>query len=202
MSSWLERFDALKAQAEDLASTAQREVVSRKAGSSESSSAQNLNARRNVMEMGRIISSMDKLANDNLCALPTKGCALHTLRPCLAALLPCHAPPQCWYVHQLCHPLHAVISTRPPLHAVRADRPRTRRYACAHRATLASCSAGSAWYSPRRAARPAGARRRRRRYARRRPPRRGSVPTMCAPCVIALPCGTGDAAHAQCRWDH
>ena len=72
MSGWRERYEALKAQAEELASTAQREVDARRAtaaGSGETGASQNnLNARRKIMEMGRVITSMDKLAEENSCA--------------------------------------------------------------------------------------------------------------------------------------
>lgn len=67
MASWLERYEALKSQAQDLAISAHKEVEAR-ALAGEGSSAANLQARRKIMEMGRVIASMDKLAADNMCA--------------------------------------------------------------------------------------------------------------------------------------
>ena len=66
--SWLERHEALKAQAEDLARSAQSEVDAQKGATSAPQSVQSLTSRRKLMEMSRVISSIDKLANDNLCA--------------------------------------------------------------------------------------------------------------------------------------
>lgn len=73
MAAWVERYEALKSQAEELASSAHREVEAR-AAAGEGSSAQNLQARRKIMDMGRVITSMDKLAADNMCGPPTGCC--------------------------------------------------------------------------------------------------------------------------------
>ena len=85
MVAWLDRFEALKSQAEDLASEAQQEVDSRRGNGSSGSQggAQNLNARRKVMEMGRVITSMDKLANESMYAATLLRFPLHAVLQCV-----------------------------------------------------------------------------------------------------------------------
>lgn len=100
-SSWLERHDALKAQAEDLANSARREAESAASASGQGRGGmQSLAARRKLMEMSRVIASMEKLSQDNLCA--SQPCLRSALPSCsltsgpYSRVHPCHTlPPSC-----------------------------------------------------------------------------------------------------------
>jgi len=86
-SSWLERHEALRAQAEDLANGARREAESATTTSAQGRGGmQSLAARRKLMEMSRVIASMEKLSQDNLCATVT----VHASGLCLMSV-PCPA---------------------------------------------------------------------------------------------------------------
>ena len=202
-TSWLERHDALKAQAEELANSARREAESAASSSGQHRGGmQSLAARRKLVEMSRVIASMEKLSQDNLCAalgfpaLPS---------PPLLPLLLCMVLPQTWRkLHT--HTADSRAATRPPPAArpasppvaarqslnlpctvgkrtvlrVRAARRVTSSCACAFSPTSASYSACSVPPCTPRALRTSlRCRRAPAPRGQRRPPPRGSTPTPC-----------------------
>jgi hypothetical protein len=67
MASWMQRHEALIAQAKDLGSEAMRHLTEKGSNSShDAAGARNLAARRNLMAMSRVIGTMEKLSQDNM----------------------------------------------------------------------------------------------------------------------------------------